>query len=704
MSLYDNLWQAAYDMYPDGVNPPPTWEEITYENVDDVCAYLRLGRGDMAIDTETFGNKEHRKSGKRYAGDALHQVYAKVSCIGFYDGVSLWAARADNRFIVSKVFETLREVGWTLVFWNAPFDRAVLRNTGYPEVLDIAYRDAAIRKWLICHRLEDKAFGEMSLSWFVETLLRGKKGSFREEVGMDATLGIDHLDEGDWEALLNRVTGDTYYTLLADRLLDPVLPSDLIREYDDIENPTSDVIFDMETEGVRVDWETCIELEFALSNEAKLLERAFNNRAMVHTGTSLNLSSPKQLSAYFYDALKLKAPPREKVPEIKADTDRSTGEAILKYWLTKHKIEECALLLDFRKVNKLRTTYIMSPMQDMDHLERIYPKTNQTGTATGRFNMERPSLHNLPAREDERWLEKLEGVLKVERSEMPEDIQHILSIPSARYGLRKIYIPDEGCLLIGADYSQVELRLLAHFSEDSTLLDVFRSGKDPHSATGAKLMNMEYEKFIQLIAAGDATASKARRAGKTINFAVLYGAGKYRLAAQLNISPNEAQAFLDSYFASHPGVTELKETIEYYMERKGEVRTILRRVRPIAVYQRGFSFELGEDLSRFKDAVQSWSAIQAGKREGFNCVIQGSAADIIKSAMVRLYRDKVFRKYARIVLTIHDEIVASCVADKAEEIEKRMVSIMQDPFGDPDILQVPLDVDSHIGSNLASIK
>jgi DNA polymerase-1 len=704
MSLYDKLWYAAYQVYPDGVAPPPAWKEITTENVDEVCAYFALGRGDVAIDTETFGDKYHRDIGRRYAGDALHQVYAQVSCIGFYDGVSLFVARAENRHCVAKVLETLRDVGWRIVYWNALFDRAVLRNTGFPEILDIDYRDAAVRKWMICHRLEDKSYGEMSLAWFVENLLRGKKGSFRDEVGMDATLGVSSLSDDDWAALLQRVAGDTYYTLLADRLLDEVLPTDLVREYTEIERPTSDVIFDMETAGVRVDEDTCLEIEHALREEAKELERAFNRRALQHIQDPVNLSSYPQLSRYFYDVLGFVAPPREKVPEIKAETERSTGEAIVKFWMKQHKNEECALLLDYRKVNKLRSSYIIAPMQDMDDDGRIYPKTNQTGTATGRFNMERPSLHNLPAREDKRWLEQLRELLGIQLRELPEDVQDILLAPSARYGLRRIYIPDEDCVFIGADYSQVELRLLAHFSEDPTLLDVFRSGKDPHSATGAKLMNVDYDKFTELYEAGDDEAAACRRAGKTINFAVLYGAGAHRLASQLHISVDDAEQFLDNYFASHPGVTELKETIEYYMERRGEVRTLLRRVRPIAVFQRGFSFELGQDLSRFKEEVQSWRAMQKGKREGFNCVIQGSAADIIKAAMVRLYRDKLFMQHARIVLTIHDEIVASCKKKHAEHVAERMVEIMKDPFGDPSILKVPLDVDCHVGENLSAIK
>jgi len=704
VSIYDRLWYTAYKKYPDGVDEPPDYVEITSDNVSEVCDYYRLGCGDVAIDTETFGNAEHRNAGRRYAGDALHQVYAEISCIGFYDGVKLFAARRSNLYSIAKVLAVLRDVGWTAVYWNAGFDRSVLRNSGLPEILEIPYVDAAVRKWMICHQLEDKSFGEMRLAWFIETLLRGEKGSFREEVGMDATLGVATLSDEDWGKLLVRVSGDAYYTLLAHQLISDVLPIDLKNEYLEVEVPVSDVIFDMETRGVCVDVEACLEIDAALKEEARKLERAFNERALRYVAEPINLASYPQLSAYFYDTLKYISPPREQVPDIKSETDRSTGESILKFWLTKYSSQEAALLLDYRKVTKLRSSYIAAPMNDMDNYDRIYPKTNQTGTSTGRFNMERPSLHNLPAKEDDRWLETFGKHLNKNDKELPDDMLDMLMEPSARYGLRRIYIPSPGRMFIGADYSQVELRLLAHFSEDETLLDVFRTGKDPHSATGAKLMGVSYDDFVELYARGDMRAVAARRAGKTINFAVLYGSGAYRLAAQLNVSVEEAQKFMDDYFGAHPGVDALKKGVEYYLERKGEVRTILRRVRPIAVFQKGFSFDLDEDLTKYKNAVQGFGVMQKGRREGFNCVIQGSAADIIKLAMIRLYRDKLFSKYARIVLTIHDEIVASCDEHVSDQVAARMVDIMRNPFGDSSVMLVPLDVDCHIGRNLAAIK
>lgn len=723
MSLYDRLIYNAYQRYPDGIAPPPEWTEITAGNVGEVCAEIAKGSGLMAIDTETYGDVAQKEAGRRYAGDALHQIYAKLFCAGFYDGVHLWTAWHTEKFALEAVFDALREHSWTLVFWNAGFDRAILRNSGYPEMLEIDYRDSQILKMLICHHLSTG--GEMSLGWFINNILRGRKGSFREEVGLDV-VGDQHVDESGRASLLQRVAGDTYYTLKADQLLEETLPQQLLREYEDVERPVGDVIFDMETKGVRLDQCTCQELSDSLLAETVELDRAFNSRAMQHIEVAepINMASPKQVSRYFYDILELEQPPEGAVDA----PYRSTNEEVLSYWLKKYRVPEIALLLDHRKVSKLRSTYIVAPMMDVDDHGRIYPKTNQAGTTTGRFNMERPSLHNLPSREDKRWLEKLLDLLIARRypdrkreqvaleesyALLDDDLVKILETPSDRYGLRRIYLPDDGCVLIGADYSQVELRLLAHFSEDKVLLNTFREGRDPHSVAGAARLKMDYDEFVELLAyAGDDSdilekqkqAKLSRSIGKTINFGVVYGMGPQRLAGRLNVSVDEAKQYLAEYFQTHKGVASLQDTVNWYVEHHGEVRTLLLRVRPIAAFQRPFSFRLKKDFSSFREVVQGYGSIQRGRREAFNAIIQGSAADIIKTAMGLLYRDEVFRRHARIVLTVHDEIVASCKTAMSGVVAERMVELMSNPFGEDNQLLVPLKVDCAIGTNLAEVK
>ena len=674
MSLYDRLWYWAHRSYSEGIDPPPEFVEITNDNVDEVVEYYRSGVGTVAIDTETYGSEYQRSRGRRYAGDALHQVYAQISCLGFYDGVRLFAARRSQAVAIRKVLDALK--GWTLVFWNAVFDRAMMRNSGFP--LDHRTRDCQVRKWLICHRLSDKAFGEMKLSWFVENLLKGQKGSFREEVGMDVTLE-GALTTDQWDRLLKRVAGDSYYTYYTDALVNKVLPVDIDREYWNVEDPMQDVIMDMERQGVVVDVNACIDIHGALMNEAKELERALQRRVLKHIDEPININSPKQLGHYFYDALGYEAPDRADIPDVKSETDRPTAASVMKIWMKKHLCEEAALVLDIRKVTKLSGTYIIGPGKDIDDNGRIYPKTNQTGTATGRFNMERPSLHNLPVREDKPWLEILKGFFCDEdrEEEFPEDLMTLVNYPTERYGLRKIYVPAEGNVFIGADYSQIELRILAHFSDDATLLDVFRTGKDPHSATGASLAGMEYEDFAKKLKEKDKECVRFRNIGKMINFAILYGAGPYRLASQLGISLDKAEEMLNRYRIDYPDVFALKDAVINYLERKGEVRTLLRRVRPISVFQKSFSFDLEEDLSDFEDAVRGYGAIKKGEREGFNAVIQGSAADIIKLAMIKLYQDSFFAQHARIVLSIHDEIIAETKAEMGHEVAARMVEVMK---------------------------
>jgi len=249
--------------------------------------------------------------------------------------------------------------------------------------------------------------------------------------------------------------------------------------------------------------------------------------------------------------------------------------------------------------------------------------------------------------------------------------------------------------------------VLAHFSEEPTLVDIFNKGGDPHHAAGAMLMNIPYEEFAERMRDGDPEAKRYRGRGKTLNFAVVYGAGPHSVAGQLGVSKMEAQNFLREYFAKLPYVKKMKERVEFMLRKRGEVRTLLNRVRPIGAFQKPISYELGgRSFSVFKDAVQSFGVIAEGLRQAFNAVIQGSAADIIKLAMIRIHQDPTLRDLgASLVLSIHDEVIMNAPKQVAQEVADRVVKLMRRPM-DPDeeLLIVPLKVDYKIGDNMAVIK
>ncbi|MCS7057960.1 MAG: DNA polymerase I [Meiothermus sp.] len=420
-----------------------------------------------------------------------------------------------------------------------------------------------------------------------------------------------------WEALRGRVEEDGRLKWL----------------YWEVEKPLSAVLARMEARGVALDTAYLQELAEELGKEMGYLEAAVHRLA----GRPFNLNSRDQLEVVLYDELGLAAPGR------KTQTGkRSTAASALEELRGQHEIIDH--ILAYRELSKLKSTYL-EPLPRLVHPKtgRLHTRFIQTGTATGRLSSQDPNLQNIPV-----------------RTEMGRKI-------------RKAFIAAPGMKLIAADYSQIELRVLAHISGDENLIRVFREGKDIHTQTAAWMFGVPPE----------AVGPEQRRAAKTINFGVLYGMSAHRLASELSISHAEAEGFIERYFASYPKVRVWIERTLAEARERGYVETLFGRRRYVA------------DLDSRVRSVR-----EAAERMAFNMPIQGTATgDLMRLAMVRL-QPRLEALGAYLVLQVHDELLVEAPAERALEVAGVVREVMQSAW----TFEVPLEVGVGIGDNWLEAK
>lgn len=367
----------------------------------------------------------------------------------------------------------------------------------------------------------------------------------------------------------------------------------------DIELPLIRVLASMELLGVRVDRESLESFNRMLKSGIDALEEEIYALA----GERFNINSPKQLGVILFEKLGLKAAKKTK-------TGYSTNAEVLEKLRDKHEI--AGKLLDYRQLTKLKSTYgdgLLAVINE--ETGRIYSKFNQTVTVTGRISSTEPNLQNIPV-----------------RTELGRE-------------LRKMFVASEGRVLVDADYSQIELRVLAHVSGDENLINAFRNGEDIHTSTAAGVFNVPPDEVTPLM----------RSRAKTVNFGIIYGMGDFSLAKDLGISVREAREYIENYFARYPGVREYMTHIIESAKETGSVSTMFGRRRPIP------------EISSSNFMVRS-----SGERMARNTPIQGSAADIIKLAMVKTERS--LREHgmkSRLILQVHDELIIEAELDEAEQ-------------------------------------
>ena len=404
--------------------------------------------------------------------------------------------------------------------------------------------------------------------------------------------------------------------------------ADLWNLYNEVELPLVEVLRDMEAAGVRIDVTKLKEAETALTAELNALEQ----HIYALSGEPFNINSPKQVGELLFDKLKLDSKAK------KSKTGQySTSEEVLMGLKEKHEI--VGLILEYRELKKLITTYIAALPEYIGADGKIHTTYNQTVTATGRLSSSNPNLQNLPIRSER-----------------------------GRF-IREAVIPDEDCLFLSADYSQIELRLMAHFSQDEHMLAAFRSGQDIHAATAARIYRLPIDQITK----------DQRRKAKTANFGIIYGISAFGLAQQLDCSRTEAKQLIDDYFAAFPRVISYIESQKELARQRGYAETLFGRKRYLP------------DIHSQNATVRSFA-----ERNAVNAPIQGTAADIIKMAMVSIHhRLKEEHLQAQMIMQVHDELNFNVPANEVERVRDIVVTEMQNAVH----LSVPLTAECGVGEN-----
>ncbi|SNZ01081.1 DNA polymerase I [Flagellimonas pacifica] len=400
--------------------------------------------------------------------------------------------------------------------------------------------------------------------------------------------------------------------------------------FQSIEIPLLRVLADMETEGINLDKGFLNSLSEDLNNDIKNLETKIYKEA----GQEFNIASPKQLGEILFDKLKLVDKPK------KTKTGQySTAEDVLSYLAKDHEIIQN--VLDFRGLSKLKSTYVDAlPNEVQEHSGRVHTDYMQTVAATGRLSSNNPNLQNIP--------------IRTERGRQ----------------VRKAFIPrDENYTLLAADYSQIELRIIAALSEEDTMIEAFKNGEDIHASTASRVFNVPINEVTR----------EQRGNAKTVNFGIIYGVSAFGLSNQTDLSRSEAKELIETYYKTYPKLRNyMGEQVDFARDN-GYVQTVLGRRRYL------------KDINAGNQVVRG-----AAERNAVNAPIQGSAADIIKIAMINIHKKLTEGGYkTKMLLQVHDELVFDAYKPELEEVKELIKSEMENAYK----LAVPLDVEVGIGDN-----
>lgn len=453
----------------------------------------------------------------------------------------------------------------------------------------------------------------------IETLI-GKKGKKQKDIR-----------SADPEKVAEYACEDADITLQLRKEFEPLLRENNLTDlFEKIEVPLIPVLSSMEKEGVKLDTDVLKEISAKLENELQEIE----NKIYELAGEKFNIASTKQLGVILYEKLKI-----TDKPKLTKTRQYSTSEDVLQKMRNKHEIVEH--ILEYRSVSKLKSTYV-DALPDLinPHTGRLHTTFNQTVAATGRLSSNNPNLQNIPIR-TERGRE-----------------------------IRKAFVPrNEDYTLVAADYSQIELRLIAELSEDESMLEAFRNGQDIHTATASKVYKIEPDKVDK----------EMRRKAKTVNFGIIYGISAFGLSERLNIKRGEAKEIIDAYFEQYPAIRKyMKEQIEF-ARAHGYVKTLKGRRRYL------------RDINSKNSVVRGFA-----ERNAINAPIQGSSADMIKIAMINIHQHlKKHNLKTKMTLQVHDELIFDMHKEEFEELKPLIVNFMKEAMP----LSIPLIVDINKGTN-----
>lgn len=526
----------------------------------------------------------------------------------------------DKRLFLEKISALFSDKEITKIGHNLKDIVTILKRNGIEfqgRCLDIMIASYLINPNKNNHNLADIALEYLSYRKKTRTEFLGNRTSF--------------LDVPMQETALYVCEGAALIFELKEILFGRLEEEKLVTLYENIEMPLIHVLSDMELKGVKIDSEKIYEISKEIEREIEGIKK----RIYFLAGEEFNINSPKQLRKILFDNLKLQ-------PGKKKKTGFSTEMSVLEELAQLHELPR--EILNYRTLSKMKTTYIdVLPTLINPETGRVHTSFNQTMTATGRLSSSEPNLQNIPIKGE--WGRRI----------------------------RETFVAEEESLLMSADYSQIELRILAHLSNDEGLIEAFRENVDVHSRTASEIFNVDIDKVTP----------EMRRVAKTVNFSVIYGVSPFGLSETLNISKDEAKNYIDRYFERHLGVKKYIEEIILQVKERGYVTTLLGRKRPLP--------EINSKNSNIR---------QQAERIAINSPIQGTAADIIKIAMINIWRKlKAEGLKSSMVLQVHDELLFEVPTEEIEALSEIVKNEMEGAI----ILSVPIVVSVKYGRNWAEV-
>ena len=583
----------------------------TQEKRDELVEKLSLAEA-FAFDTETTGTDP-------ITAELVGMSFAIEEGVAYY--VPVPADRSEAQGIVEQFRAVLEAEQAQKIGQNIKYDYLIMQNYGVE--LGGPMFDTMVAHYLLQPELSHGMdyLAEIYLKYDtikIESLI-GPRG--RGQKNMRDLTPADICDyaceDADVTLKLKHILEKELVTASADKL------------FYDIEMPLVRVLAYMERNGARISTEALKETSRYFTERLMQIEREIYELA----GFSFNIASPKQVGEVLFERIKIV----EKAKKTKSG-QYSTSEEVLEGLRSKHPIVE--KILDHRGLKKLLNTYVDAlPALINPTTGKIHTSFNQTITATGRLSSSNPNLQNIPIRN--------------------EDGKEI----------RKAFIPEPSCEFFSADYSQIELRIMAHLSGDENLIEAFRSGEDIHAATAAKIYHLPIEEVSR----------EQRSRAKTANFGIIYGISVFGLAERMNVSRTEAKELIENYFDTYSGVKRYMDESIQVAREKGYIETILHRKRYLP------------DINSHNSVVRGYA-----ERNAINAPIQGSAADIIKIAMIEIYRR--FRAEglrSTMILQVHDELNFSVYPEEKEQVQRIVIEAMESAYR----MQVPLRADFGWGVN-----
>lgn len=581
---------------------------------DKINDFLRiiLTKEIISLDTETTGTDA-------MSAELVGMSFSYKENQAFY--VPVPQDREEAQKIVDKfkpVFENVKSIK---VGQNIKYDMIVLGNYGVS--IKGQMFDTMIAHYVLQPELHH------GMDYLAEVYLKYDTIKIEELIGAKGKNQRNMRDLSPTD-IYKYACEDADVTLKLKNILEKELETNGVKElFEEIEMPLVPVLAYIERNGVRIDTEALKETSRHFTIRMREIEEEIYKLA----GMEFNVSSPKQVGEVLFDRLKIV----EKAKKTKTG-QYVTSEEVLESLKGKHQIVE--KILDYRGLKKLLSTYIDAlPELINPKTGRIHTSFNQTVTATGRLSSSNPNLQNIPVRDDD------------------------------GKEIRKAFIPDDGCEFFSADYSQIELRIMAHLSEDDNMIEAFREEQDIHAATAAKIYKINIDEVTR----------EQRSKAKTANFGIIYGISVFGLAERLNVDRKEAKELIDGYFENYPKVKAYMDESIRSARDKGYIETIFKR-------------------KRYLPDINSRNAVVRGyaERNAINAPIQGSAADIIKVAMIRIYKrfmDEGIK--SKMILQVHDELNFSVLREEKEKVQQIVISEMEAAYK----MKVPLLADCGWGQN-----